>query len=218
MFLTAGAQLLLPSTSNLFQQIYYGFEWRGSYAELSPSFSFQRCSGRRDNISDSSQSTPAPAWFCTLPRSPSLSVWGCVRLTALCCSDRVGACFHLMSQPTEAQVFLIQTPNSPWRRLMSLVICVQTNSNCTQPCQMAHTLSLSLNRCAFGWIIEWLSEGVSEGLHVNMYLCASLCRCQFGAKIRSESESSFQVKRHYQKPQRKKNQVCRHASGSVRLY
>lgn len=146
MFLTAGAQLLLPSTFNLFQQIYYGFKWGGSYAKLSCSFFFfpvVPC-GRRDNISDSSQSTPAPAWFSTLPGSPSLSVWGCVRLTALRCSDRVGACFHLMSQPAEGQVFLIQTPNSPWRRLMSLVIYVQTNSNCTQPCQTAHILSLSL--------------------------------------------------------------------------
>lgn len=146
---------------------------------LAHSFSFQLCSGRKDNISDSYQSTSTPAWSSSLSRSPSLSVWGCVRLTTLRCSDRLGECFHLMSQPAEAQVFLIQTLNSPWRRLMSLVIYVQTNSNCTQPRQTTHThtLSLSFKRSAFEWIIEWLSERVSEGLYVNMYLRESVWWC-----------------------------------------
>lgn len=87
-----------------------------------------------------------PSASLVLPRSPSLSVWGSVRLTALHCSDRVRACFHPMSQPSEPQVFLIQTPNSPWRRLMSVVIDVHTNRNCTYcRCSLPHRLPPSLS-------------------------------------------------------------------------
>lgn len=95
---------------------------------LALSFSFQWCSGRRDNISDSSQSTSVPAWSC-----PGLHLYlsEVLLLTVLHCSDRVAACFHLMSQLAEAQVFLIQTQNSPQRRLMSVVIDVHRNRNCT---------------------------------------------------------------------------------------
>lgn len=62
----------------LLQHIYYGFGLGGSYAKLAFSFlSFQRCSGSWGNVSDSSQSTAAPARLCVVSRSPS-SV--CVRL------------------------------------------------------------------------------------------------------------------------------------------